>query len=75
MYSGFDNNDVSSFGSDGASVMTGREGVATQLKCLKNIIPIHCVAHCLALATRQASQSIPYLCRFKEVLASLFINP
>ena len=70
----FDINDVSSFGSDGASVMTGcREGVATQLKCLnKNIISIHCVAHRLALASSQASQSIPYLCRFKEILSSLF---
>ena len=70
----FDINNVSSFGCDGASVMTGcREGVATQLKCLnKNIISIHCVAHRLALATSQASQSIPYLCRFKEILSSLF---
>ena len=37
-----------------------------------NIISIHCVAHRLALATSQASQSIPYLCRFKEILSSLF---
>ena len=66
--------DISSFGSDGASVMTGRrEGVATLLKRINNnIISIHCVAHRLALATSQASQSITYLCRFKEILFSLF---
>ena len=65
---------VSSFGSDGASVMTGcREGVATRLKRLNNnIISIHCVAHRLALAAGQASQSIPYLRRFKEILSTLF---
>ena len=70
----FDINDVSSFDRYGASVMTGcKEGVPTQLKCLnKIIISIHCVAHRLALATSQASQSIPYLCRLKEILAGLF---
>ena len=47
---------VSSFGSDVASVMTGSEGVATHLKRLNsNIISIHCVAHRLALAAGQAS--------------------
>ena len=63
----FSVSDISSFGSDGASVMTGRnEGVATRLKRLNNnIISVHCVAHRLALATSQASQSVPYLLRFK----------
>ena len=65
---------MSSFGSDGASVMTGcREDVATCLKWLNNnIISIHCVAHWLALAAGQVSQSIPYLRRFKEILSTLF---
>ncbi len=70
----FDVNDISSFGSDGANVMTGRkQGVATLLKRINNnIISIHCVAHRLALATSQASESITYLRRFKEILSSLF---
>lgn len=65
---------VSSFGSDGASVMTGRhEGVAARLRRLNgSIISIHCVAHRLALATSQASSNVPYLSRFKELLSNLF---
>ena len=53
--------------------MTGRkEGVAA-LKALKgNIISIHCVPHRLALVASQASQSMPYLKRFKEIVGSLF---
>ena len=64
---------VSSFDRDRASVMTGRrEGVATRLKRLNNgIISVHCVAHRLALAASQASQSIPYLACFKDILSSL----
>ena len=70
----FDIGDVSSFGSDGASVMTGRKnGVAGRLQRLNcNLISIHCIAHRLALATSQASESIPYLRRFKAILSSLF---
>ena len=54
--------------------MTGRrEGVATCLRRLNNgIISVHCVAHRLALAASQASQSIPYLAHFKDILSSLF---
>ncbi len=72
--SGLDITNVSSFGSDGASVMTGRRtGVAARLKALNgNLISIHCVAHRLALAAGQASQSVPYLKRFKEIVGSLF---
>ena len=70
----FSINDVSSFGSDGANVMTGcREGVATQLKSHNSsMISIHFVAHHLALATSKASQAIPYLRWFKEILSGLF---
>ena len=66
---------MSSFGSDGASMMTGRQnGVATRLqRASSGIVSIHCVAHCLALAVSQASQSIPYLAHFKEILSSLFL--
>ena len=65
---------VSSFGSDRASVMTGRQnGVATRLQRVNSgIVAIRCVAHRLALAVSQASQSIPYLARFKEILSNLF---
>ena len=65
---------VSSFGSNGASVMTGRQnGVATQLwRMNSGIVSIHCIAHCLELAVSQASQSIPYLALFKEILSSHF---
>ena len=65
---------VSGFGSDGASVMTGRQnGVATRLQRINSgIVSIHCVAHCLASAVSQASQSIPYLAHLKEILSSLF---
>ena len=69
---GLDIANLSSFGSNGASLMTGRKGVATRLKALNgNIISIHCVAHRLALAATQASQSVPYLKRFKEIVDSL----
>ena len=52
--------EVSSFGSDGAAVMTGSvNGVATRLKRLNSeIISIHCI---LALGVSQAAKSIPYL--------------
>ena len=62
---------LSSFGSDGASVMTGRHsGVAARL-CELNaqIIPVHCICHRLALATGQASNEVPYL---KEYLLALW---
>ena len=61
-------------GSDGASVMTGRKnGVAARLQRLNcNLICIHCIAHRLAFATSQASESIPYHRRLKEILSSLF---
>ena len=69
--SGLDIANLSSFWSNGAGLMTGRKGVATRLKALNgNIISIHCVAHRLALAASQASQSVPYLKRFKEIVDS-----
>ena len=71
---GLEITNMSSFGSDGANVMTGRrEGVAARLKRLNsNLISIHCVAHRLALAAGQASETIPYLRKFKEILCNLF---
>lgn len=56
------------FGSDGASVMTGRvSGVPTRLKNHSpRMIFVHCVNHRLALAAAHASDGIPYLQRFSK---------
>ena len=66
--------DLSSFGSDGASVMTGRHrGVAALLRAMNSqIISVHCICHRLALATGQASTDIKYLKRMKEYLLALW---
>jgi len=64
------------FGSDGASVMTGRKtGVATRLKCKQPfLITIHCAAHRLALAAADAGENVSYIrCTFKPSL-SCFIS-
>ena len=54
---------VVGLGSDGASVMVRRRsGVATRLKAHNSaILSVHCVAHRLALAAGQSSDSIKYL--------------
>ena len=68
-------NNLSSFGSDGASVMTGHQGgVATLLcsKCSPHFISIHCVCHRLALASGQASNNVPYLKQMKDHLIALW---
>ena len=63
--------DLSSFRSDGASVMTG--GVAALLRAMNSqIISVHCVCHRLALATGQASTAINYLKKMKEYLLALW---
>ena len=48
---------------DGASVMTGVRAVVITLTKKKNpfMLSIHCIAHCLALASGQAADSIPYM--------------
>ena len=62
------------FGSDGASVMTGRlSGVAVRLTHHSSrMIAVHCVNHRLELAAAHASDSIPYLKQFKSLLQTLF---
>ncbi|XP_069110144.1 zinc finger protein 862-like [Argopecten irradians] len=67
-------NKLIGMGSDGASVMVGRKtGVATQLKTVNpELINIHCVAHRLALASAQATDNIPYLRKFKDIMQQLF---
>ena len=65
---------LSSFGSDGASVMTGRlGGVATPLRTRNSqIIAVHCICHQLALASGQASNQVKYLKQMKEHLLALW---
>ena len=66
---------VMGFGSDGAAVMISRRsGVSTHLRVHNPfMINIHCVAHRLALAAAQASESIPYLKKFKNTVHSLYL--
>ena len=65
---------LSSFGSDGASVMTGRlGGVATPLRTRNSqMIAVHCICHRLALASGQASNQVKYLKQMKEHLLALW---
>ena len=67
-------NHMSSFGSDGASVMTGcRGGVATLLRRESSeMIAVHCICHRLALASGQASNQVKYLKQMKDHLLSLW---
>ena len=62
------------FGSDGASVMTGRvSGVAARLsQSNPYLVAIHCVAHRLALACSQAGERIAYIQKFKKALTTLY---
>lgn len=65
---------MSSFGSDGASVMIGcRTGVATQLLGHnEQMMSVHCICHRLALASGQASTDVPYLKKMKDTLLALW---
>lgn len=62
------------FGSDGASVMTGRlSGIAVRLMHHNpRMIAVHCVNHRLALAVAHGSDSVLYLQQFKSILQTLF---
>lgn len=61
------------FGSSGVSVMTGKNnGVSKRMKDDSPfLVSIHCMAHRLALCTSQVANGIPYLAKFKEILAAL----
>ena len=67
-------NKLSSFVSDGASVMTGvHNGVAAQLKDVnKALISVHCVSHRLALACTDTSSEIQYITKVHDWLFSLW---
>lgn len=62
------------FGSDGASVMTGRLSVVTVqlMHYSPRMIAVHCVNHRLALAAAHVSDSKPYVNQFKFILQTLF---
>lgn len=64
------------FGSDGASVMTGKHtGVATRLKVHNpEIISLHCGAHRLGLASSQAAEGVAYLKTFGTHLVTLYYH-
>ncbi|XP_071169572.1 zinc finger protein 862-like [Mytilus edulis] len=66
--------DLIGLGSDGASVMVGRKsGVAARLKQRNpELVNVHCIAHRLALAAAQATDNIPYLKKFKDLLQQIF---
>lgn len=73
---GIDMKKVMFFGSDGASVMTGKKsGVSARLlhdqPMCKNI---HCVAHKLALCTSQSAENVPYLKKYREILTNIFYH-
>jgi hypothetical protein len=62
-------------GSDGASVMTGREtGVVVRLRneFSPYLVGIHCLAHRLALASSDAADDVPYVNDFKSHINKLY---
>ena len=66
---------LAGFGSDGASVVTGKHsGVATRIKMKQPILTsIHCIAHCLAFAAGQAGDKDKFIAdTFKPTLKQLF---
>lgn len=71
---GIDLSTLIGFGSDGASVMTGRiSGVATRFKqkC-PHLVSIHCMAHRLNLCTSQASTKVEYLKNMEGTFTDLY---
>ncbi len=65
---------LSGFGSDGASVMTGRKNGTTGKLLEQNpaLINIHCMAHRLALCTSQAANQVTYLKEYQTTVTSIF---
>lgn len=65
---------VRGLGSDGASVTTGHgKGVAGMMK-IENpgMVKVHCIAHTLALCTRQTAQGVTALDAFQQALTSIY---
>ena len=65
---------LAGFGSDGASVMTGRHtGISARLHAsIPSLVSVHCVAHKLALAASGAASDVSVVSRFKALLNSMF---
>lgn len=65
---------IMGFGSDGASVMTGRDKGTTGMLLRHNphLINVHCMAHRLALCTSQAADAVPGMKIYHETVTSLY---
>ena len=65
---------VVSFGSDGASVMTGKRNGAAALLRRPNphMTNVHCIAHRIALCSSKAAENIPALKQHQQILTDLF---
>ena len=65
---------IMGFGSDGASVMTGRNKGATGMLLRENphLINVHCLAHRLALCTSQAAESVAGMKEYHTAVTSLY---
>ena len=65
---------ISGLGSDGASVMVGQHtGVGARLKELNPfMLSMHCVAHKLALASKNAASSVAYCNEHHSILNGLY---
>lgn len=65
---------LSGFGSDGASVMTGHlSGVGVRLKQLQPaLVHVHCVAHRVALAAKDATNNINSVSDYRLCLQQLY---
>ena len=63
-----------SFGSDGASIMTGRVGSVSTLLRKENplMINIHCMAHRLALCISQAANNVETMEKYRQLLTDLY---
>ena len=69
-----DINKLSSFASDGASVMTGSQnGVAAKLReQVPTLINIHCICHCLALACNDTNDTLKSISQVETVIRQLW---
>lgn len=65
------------FGSDGASVMTGKDnGVAAMLRAdervFKCLLAFHCICHNLALGANEAAEQVPYCAVVDSFVKSIY---
>ena len=69
-----DLNKLVGIATDGAATMIGRKsGVVVRLRNkVPYLLTFHCIAHCLALASAQAADAVPYLIKFQEIVNSVY---